>query len=203
MSVFSQRRFSVLRAVFVALPLLCVFPSYAETGALLGFEFGLSSKNAFKKAAENGLETLEKGKNKNGRRVAVFKGAATGVPVSDGEKAKTRVTFFRDRVETVTLLLSTASERDALAVERFVSEKYGLPSANEEVLSYIVKSWNPPESRVALSYSRGGVLKLAHTHLPTRKDRYERKLRRDKIKDKRSPARRMIDGDFSKPDYKR
>lgn len=186
-----------------AFSFLCfISPSHGENDPLLGFSLSLSSKRALERATALGLETLEKGSGRDGRKTVTFKGAAAGFAAGDAREVRTRLTFFKGRIESVTLFASLANERDALAVEEFVARKYGEPAADEEIFSYRVKSWNLPDSRVVVSYSRGGVLKLDHIHLPTRKDRYERDIQKKKIKDTRPPAQRMIDGDFSKPDYR-
>ncbi len=199
MRVFPGRHFG-FRAVFAVLALLFAFPSHAETDPLLGFQLSLSKKRAFERAAEIGLETLEEGDKKDERKVVVFSGAAVDIFTDSAREVRTRVTFFKDKIEAVALLASSVQESDALAVERFVVSKYGEPAADEEIFSYRVKSWDLADEKVVFSYSRGGAMKLDHTHLPTRKERYERSIKRKKIKDLRPPVQRVIDGDYSKPD---
>lgn len=172
----------------------------ADEAALPGFEFGMSSKSVFEAARRSGLETDKQNKEKDGRKEAVFTGAMPGVPDA-GKEPKTRVSFFKDRVESVTLFVSNADADDALVFERFVSGIHGAPDADKTVFSYTVKSWDTGASKVVLSHSGGGVLKLSHTHSGIRKERRERDIKRDRLKDKRHPVQRMIDGDYSKPDY--
>lgn len=191
----------VIFTVFFAVFLCFKSASLAATGEpLLGFDFMTPSKHAFKKAAEMGLQTLEKGKSKDARKEAVFSGSAARIPVGGGN-AVTRVSFFKGKIEAVTLLVSGANEEDMLAVETALRKRYGAPDAEEEIFSYRVKSWDLPDSKLVCSYS-GRTLKITHSHLQTRKKRRERDFAREKLKDKRHPVQKMLDGDYSKPDYK-
>lgn len=188
--------------IFTVFLFLSAFPSsVAAADSVAGFDFSLSPERAFERAAELGLAPVDRGRGKDGRRVAVFGGAAPGVPFGPG--ARTRLVFFKNGIETATLVRSDADDADALAVEEFVVARHGPPSADETVFSYTVKSWNLPDSRVVLSYSRGGVLKLDHIHLPTRRERRERDFRRKKTEGERSPVQRMLDGDYSNPELYR
>ncbi len=186
---------------FCAFFVLLFCAANARADALLGFDFMISSKQAFARAAETGLEVVEEGKNKDARKESVFKGAAVDI-ASTGEKSKTRISFFKDRIESVAIIIEDAETDDVLAVEKFVYDIYGKPDLEEKVFSFRVKSWNLPDSKLVLSSSDGGVLKLSHTHLQTRKERRERDFAKDKLKDKRHPVQKMIDGDYSKPEYR-
>ena len=171
-----------------------------DGGTAVGFEFELTPEAVFERAESAGLKTEEEGKEKDARRKTVFLGAMPEVPRAGGEM-RTRVSFFKGRVDEVTLLVGGADREDALARQEFLEQKYGRPDAEKTVFSYTVKSWNEDGSKVVLSYSDGDVLTLAHTHKGLRKKRREREIERDKIRDKRHPVQRMIDGDYSKPDY--
>ncbi|WP_462137040.1 hypothetical protein [Candidatus Mycalebacterium sp.] len=189
--------FAAVFAVFFCL----AFTAPAASGEpLLGFDLMTPSKHAFKRAADMGLQTLEKGKTKNARKEVVFSGSAAQIPVGT-EETITRLSFYKDKIEAVTLLGNGADEKDALAVETAIRERYGEPDAEEEIFSYRVKSWDLPDSKLVFSYS-GDTLKISQTHLQTRKKRYERDFAREKLKDKRHPVQKMLDGDFSKPEYK-
>ena len=185
-------------ALFAQIALAQIAAANGETVA--GFEFGISPETVFERAKNGGLETEDEGKEKDARRETVFLGAMPGVPQTGGE-TRTRVSFFKGKVDGVTLLVDGANGDDARVFERFVERAYGAPDAEKTVFSYTVKSWDGDGSKVVLSYSNGGVLKLAHTHTGLRKQRREREIKRDRRKDKRHPVQKMIDGDYSKPDY--
>ncbi|QMU56636.1 MAG: hypothetical protein GKS04_05855 [Candidatus Mycalebacterium zealandia] len=194
------RRTGVLTAVFAVFLCLTFTVPAASGESLLGFDFMTPSKRAFAIANHMGLRTLEKGKTKNARREAVFSGSAAQIPIGT-EETITRISFYRDKIEAVTLLGNGADEEDAQAVAMALRERYGAPDAEEEVFSYRVKSWNLSNSRLTFSYS-GDTLKISQSHLETRKERHERDLTRERLKDKRHPVQKMLDGDFSKPEYK-
>lgn len=187
--------FAVIAAAVV------LFAQAAEGGATVaGFEFELKPEEVFERAKNGGLKTVEKGKEKDARRETVFAGAMPEVPRTDGE-VRTRVSFFKSKVDGVTVLVRDADGGDARAFETFIRDKYGPPDAEKTVFSYTVKSWDRNGSKVVLSHSGGGVLKLSHTHTGLRIKRREREIQRERRKDKRHPVQRMIDGDYSKPDY--
>ena len=193
--VFSFAAFAAVAALAVA-----QVAAAAVGGTAVGFEFELTPEAVFERARLAGLKTEEEGKEKDARRKTVFLGAMPGIPQAGGEM-RTRVSFFKGRVDGVTLLVGGADRNDALVLQEFIERKYGKPDAEKTVFSYTVKSWNEEGSKVVLSHSDGNVLTLAHTHTGLRKKRREREIKRDKIKDKRHPVQRMIDGDYSKPDY--
>ncbi len=205
MSCHSDRRVSGcgVTGLVAVLALLVVFgvSKSAAADSLMGFDFNLSSKHTLEKTRDMGLEILKESKEKDSRKEMLFKGKPPAVP-KVGKETETKVVFFGDRIETVTLLARDVDEPEALAVEKFVEDRYGKPDAYEEIFSFTVKSWSLPDTKVVLSRSNGGILKLAQTNLRIRKKRHEREITRKKNKEKRHPVQKMIDGDYSKPDYK-
>lgn len=194
---------SGIAAVFTALLLLFAPAQCLADGgeSVLGFKFDISAKETKKAAKAEGLEMIEEEKDKDGRKNIVFRGSFNAVSVP-GKNTKTKVSFFKNRIETVAVITEGADASSARELEDFISGKYGAPDADEKVFSYTVKSWELEDSRLTISHSGGGVLKLAQTDTRTRKKRRERDIARDKRKDRRHPVQKMIDGDFSKPEYR-
>jgi hypothetical protein len=178
---------------------------FGDTSAL-GFNFGISKKQAMQVIKEKGKKVIENSVDSKNIRTILIQGTVGEIPLHIPEsQALTQLEFYDDELMTSTLIVESAdySSRDEMANElyKYLRDSYGEIANNEKVLNYITWTWRQPKVKVVLTADQNSdIFKIAYTYEPLSQTKREKELdqkRKDKPED---PATEMfLEGDYSKP----
>ncbi len=172
----------------------------------LGFDFGISKKEAMKVIESKGKKVIENSVDSKDIRIILIQGAVEEIPLNIPEsQSLTQLEFYDDELMSSTLVLESADyvSRNEMANElyQFLTDKYGETSNQERVLNYVTWTWRQPKVKVVLSADQNSdIFKIAYTYEPLSQTKMEEELelkRRGKPED---PATQMfLEGTYSKP----
>lgn len=204
---------SCLKIFIIIIPIL-IIPlslSFAEGegtdhSAPLGFNFGISKKEAIEIIKNNGKEITENSEDSKKIRTIIFADTIVDLPL-DAYKVdvKTRLEFFDDKLLSTSLILKPENQSEhgdvADTMYKFLSTEYGDPDTKEKVLNFYTWAWLQPELKVVFTASRNSVeLKVGYTYEPLSKSRAEKELERKREGPQSDPVKEMfIDSTYSRP----
>ena len=203
---------SIIRIIGTSLALFFIFSLTSNSvfgedqvnHSPLGFEFGMSKKDALKLIKAKRLQILDNSVDSKKIRTILIEGAIVQLPIDINiHDVKTELEFYKDKLMSSSLICRPNSESNQPEMENniynFLVEKYGEPKSKDKILHFMTWNWKIPDVLVVFSTSRKtDWLKLSYTYEPVNTVRYERELdikRKGKPSD---PAKQMfLDGNYS------
>ena len=200
-------------AVLILLIMVTVSITWAqeETADLapLGFEFGISNKDAKKVINAKGKRIVEDKVDSKKIRVIVMQGVIVDLPVNpDGLDVKTGLEFFDKKLLSSSLIFnaedSPTEEWLEEAFSEYFNDRYGPPSETDEMMYFKTWTWQLPKVKLVLhTNTKNNVVKVDYTYQPINQAKFEKELDEKRGEKPKDPAKQMfLDGDYSKPtDY--
>ncbi len=177
-----------------------------DNGSPLGFDFGISKKEAIRKIESEGKTILENDVDSKEIRTIIVEGVLIDLPIDvDDSNIQTRLEFFDDKLMSTSLIIRPddhSSIGDAAGLlYAYLAENYGDPYHKEKILNFITWTWLQPEVKVVYTTSRNSnELKIAYTYEPMNRKRLEKELQEKRKVKPEDPATEMfLEGDYSKP----
>lgn len=175
----------------------------------LGFEFGISKKEAKKVITANGKRIIEDKKDSKKIKILVMQGVIVDLPVStNGLDVRTDLEFFDKKLLSSALTFraedSPTEEWLEEAFTEYFYDRYGEPIEVDEMMYFKTWTWELPKVKLVLhTNTKDNIVKVDYTYEPIRKARYEKELNKRRGVKHEDPAKKMfLDGDYSKPtDY--
>lgn len=147
---------------FISLLLLPLGYSAAQGAELagkdeaLGFEFGMSNKDALELIDRSGKRVIENAVDSKKMRTILFEGALVEPPLASPElNLKTRLEFWNKKLMSASLLFDEGTEE---LHERFMDglrdyflAHYGEPSSHDSFFNFRTWTWHLPNLKVVLS----------------------------------------------------
>ncbi len=202
------KKFIIIIIPILIIPLSTSFAEGEGTNhsAPLGFNFGVSRKEAIQLIKDNGKEITENSEDSKKIRTIIFEDTIVDLPL-DAYKVdvQTRLEFFDDKLMSSSLIVNPENQSEhgdvADTMYKYLSTEYGDPDTKEKVLNFYTWSWFLPEMKVVFTASRSSPeLKVGYTHEPLSKRRAEKELERKRKGALPDPAEEMfIDGTYSRP----
>jgi hypothetical protein len=198
---------------FIILVSIILTPSFylrakedSNGSSALGFNFGISKKQALQVIQSKGKKVLENTVDSKEIRTILIQGTIEETPLNIPEsRSLTQLEFYDDELMTSTLIVESAdySSRNEMAnkLYNYLSDSYGENPSQEKVLNFLTWTWRQPKVKVVLTAEQNSdIFKIAYTFEPlsqTKADKEFERKRRGKPKD---PATEMfLEGDYSKP----
>lgn len=175
----------------------------------LGFEFGISKKDAKKVITANGKRIIEEKKDSKKIRTIVMQGVIVDLPVNpNGLDVRTGLEFFDKKLLSSSLTFraedSPTEEWLEEAFTEYYYDRYGEPVEVDEMMHFKTWTWELPKVKLVLhTNTKDNIVKVDYTYEPIRRARYEKELSKRRGDKPVDPAKKMfLDGDYSKPtDY--
>lgn len=201
---------------FIIVVLILLTPSFYsdakedfDSGSALGFNFGISKKQAMQVIKSKGKKILENTVDSKEIRMILIQGVIEEIPLNIPEsQSLTQLEFYDDELMTSTLILESADylSRNEMANElfKFLSDSYGETASQEKVLNFMTWTWRQPRIKIVFSADQNSdIFKIAYTYEPLSQTKMEKEFdqkRKDKPED---PATQMfLEGNYSRPkDY--
>jgi hypothetical protein len=172
----------------------------------LGFDFGISKKDALEIINSQGKKVLEDVVDSKRIRTIIVEGALIELPMDlSSVGLETKLEFYDDELMISSLVFKSGDVLNQSAVEaeilKYLNGLYGEPSGKEEVLNMTTWSWYIPDVEVVLSNKpENNSARIDYIYKPLNQSRMEEELQRKQKGEKVDPAKKMFfDGTFSKP----
>lgn len=200
--------FIIIAITMLIIPLRVSFAQGEATNhaAPLGFNFGISKKDAIQLIKDNGKEVTENSEDSKKIRTIIFEDTLVDLPLDAYKVAvQTRLEFFDDKLMSSSLIVNPEDQSEhgdvADKIYNFLSTEYGDPDTKEKVLNFYTWTWFLPELKVVFTASRTSTeLKVGYTHEPLSKKRAEKELKGKREGTPSDPVKEMfIDATYSKP----
>jgi hypothetical protein len=201
---------------FIILVLILLTPSFYlnakedfDSSSALGFNFGISKKQAMQVIKSKGKKILENTVDSKDIRLILIQGAVQGVPLNiPDSQSLTQLEFYDDELMTSTLIVESAdySSRNEMANKlfKFLSDSYGDTASQEKVLNYMTWTWRQPKIKIVLSADQNSdIFKIAYTFEPLSQSKIDREFDEKQADKPEDPAKQMfLEGNYSRPkDY--
>lgn len=177
-----------------------------KSASALGFNFGISKKEALEIIKSQGKNVLEDTVDSKRIRIIIVEGALIELPVDlSNVDLKTKLEFYDNELMTSSLVFKSSDILNQSAIEaelfRYLTGLYGQPSGKEEVLNMTTWNWYIPDIVVLLSTNpQGNIARVDYVYKPLNQSRVEEELQRKQKGEENNPAKDMfLEGDFSKP----
>lgn len=175
----------------------------------LGFEFGISKKDAKKVIESKGKRIIEDKVDSKKIRVIVMQGVIVDLPVNtEGLDVQTRLEFFDKKLLSTSLIFNAEDTPTEEWLEEAFSEyfydRYSEPSERDHMMYFKTWTWDLPKVKLVLNTNtKDKIVKVDYTYEPIKKAKYEEELKQKRGTEDIDPAKKMfLDGDYSKPtDY--
>ena len=206
------KKFIIIIIPILIIPLSTSFAEGEGTNhsAPLGFDFGISKKEAIKIIKNNGKEITENSEDSKKIRTIIFADTIVDLPLDPYKvDVQTRLEFFDDKLMSSSLIVKPENQSEhgdvADTMYKFLSTEYGDPYAKEKVLNFYTWTWLLPEMKVVFTASRNSAeLKVGYTHEPLSKSRAEKELEQKREGPPSDPVKEMfIDSTYSRPTDKK
>ncbi len=196
--------------LFVAVMIAASYAG-AQAGDLapLGFQFGISKKDAIKVIDSHGKRVIENKVDSKKIRTILMQGAIVDLPLdTTGLDMRTGLEFYDKKLLSTSLIFFAGdSLTEAMIEERFSNyflDLYGEPSERDSMMYFKTWAWQMPEVKLVLhTNTKDNIVKIDYTYKPINRAKYEEELDQKRGTEKIDPAKQMfLDGDYSKPtDY--
>jgi hypothetical protein len=200
---------------FIILVLIFLTPSFYlkakedfDGTSALGFNFGISKKQAVQVIESKGKKILENTVDSKDIRTILIQGSVEEIPLNIPEsQSLTQLEFYDDELMTSTLILESADylSRNEMAnmLYQFLIDRYGETTNQEKVLNFMIWTWRQSKVKVVFSADQNSdIFKIAYTYEPLSQTKMEKELdekRRGKPED---PATQMfLEGNYSRPTH--
>ncbi len=203
---------NILKKTVAIILILMVSVSFAEAQeetadlAPLGFQFGISNKDAKKVINAKGKRIIEDKVDSKKIRTIIMQGVIVDLPVNpNGLDVNTGLEFYKKKLLSSSLVFnaedSPTEEWIEEAFSEYFNDRYGAPSETDEMMYFKTWTWHLPKVKLVLhTNTKNNVVKVNYTYQPINQAKFEKELdqkRGDKAQD---PAKQMfLDGDYSKP----
>jgi hypothetical protein len=175
----------------------------------LGFQFGISNKDAKKVINSNGKRIVEDKVDSKKIRVMMMQGVIVDLPVNtDGLDVKTGLEFFDKKLLSSSLIFNAGDSPTEEWLEEAFSEyfrdRYGEPSEIDNMMYFKTWTWNIPKVKLVLhTNTKNNIVKVDYTYQPINRAKFEKEMNEKRGEKPIDPAKKMfLDGDYSKPtDY--
>ena len=175
----------------------------------LGFQFGISNKDAKKVIDANGKRIVENKVDSKKIRTILMQGVIVDLPVNpNGLDVKTGLEFFDKKLLSSYLIFnaedSPTEEWLEEAFSEYFNDRYGPPSETDEMMYFKTWTWQLPKVKLVLhTNTKNNVVKVDYTYQPINQVKFEKELDQKRGDKTHDPAKQMfLDGDYSKPtDY--
>lgn len=198
---------------FIIFVLIFLTPSFYlrakdgfDSSAALGFNFGISKKQALQVIKSKGKKILENRVDSKEIRTILIQGTIEATPLNIPEsRSLTQLEFYDDELMTSTLIVESAdySSRDEMAnnLYKFLSDSYGESTSQERVLNFITWTWRQPKIKVVLTADHNSdIFKIAYTYEPLNQTKMNKEFQEKQRPKPEDPATEMfLEGDYSKP----
>ncbi len=202
---------------FIILVLILLTPSFYsnakeefDSSSALGFNFGISKKQAMQVIKSKGKKILEDTVDSKEIRMILIQGAVEGVPLNIPEsQSLTQLEFYDDELMTSTLIVESADylSRDEMANKlfNFLSDSYGQTASREKVLNFMTWTWRQPRIKIVFSADENSdIFKIAYTYEPLNQTKMDNEFEEKRVDKPEDPASQMfLEGNYSRPkDYR-
>lgn len=196
--------------LFVAVMIAAGYTRAEEANlAPLGFEFGISDKDAKKIIDSNGKRIIENKVDSKKIRTIEMQGTIVEVPLGlTGIDVRTSLEFFDKKLLSTSLVVYAEDSSTESLLEENLSNyfvyNHGEPSETDSMMYFKTWTWHLPKVKLVLNTNtKDNVVKVEYTYKPISQAKFEKEIdkrRGTKVKD---PSKEMfLDGDYSKPtDY--
>lgn len=171
--------------------------------AALGFNFGISRKQALEIIKSQNKKVVEDTVDSKKIRTVVVEGAFIELPADTNySDVKTKLEFYDNELMASSLVFKSddPSKQSELETElsKFLISLYGEPKGKEEVLHLTTWTWQIPNVSVVLSTNPdNNVTRIEYVYKPLNQSRKDEGYKQDERSD---PAKQMfIDGNYSRP----
>ena len=207
---------NILKRAIAIMLIIVVSASYAaaENQAArdlspLGFQFGISNKDAKKLINSKGKRIIEDKVDSKKIRMIVMQGVIVDLPVNpDGLDVQTGLEFYDKKLLSSSLTFNAEDTPTEQWLEEAFSEyfndRYGEPSETDEMMYFKTWTWHLPKVKLVLSTNtKDKIVKVDYTYQPINQAKFEKELNEKRGDEVIDPAKQMfLDGDYSKPtDY--
>jgi len=184
------------------------FPEEKENKnvSALGFDFGISKKDALEVIKSQGKKVVENIVDSKDIRTIIVEGALIELPVdTSNADLKTKLEFYDNELMASSLVFKTNNILNQSALEaelfKYLSGLYGEPGGKEEVLNIITWTWHIPDLAVILSSNpKNNIERIDYVYKPLNQSRIEDEFKQKQQGETVDPAKQMfIDGNYSAP----
>lgn len=198
---------------FIILVLILLTPSFYsnakedfDSSSALGFNFGISKKQAMQVIESKGKKILENTVDSKDIRMILIQGAVGEIPLNVPEsQSLTQLEFYDDELMTSTLILESADflSRNEMAnkLYKFLSDSYGETASQEKVLNFMTWTWRQPRVKIVFSADQNSdIFKIAYTYEPLSQTKMEEEFEKKRRGKPEDPATQMfLEGNYSRP----
>ena len=175
----------------------------------LGFEFGISDKDAKKIIEAKGMRIVENKKDSKKIRMIEMQGVLVDLPVNpNGLDVRTGLEFFDKKLLSSSLIFNAEETPTEEWLEEafleYFQDRYGEAYNTEEMMYFKTWTWHLPKVKLILhTNTKDNIVKVDYSYEPISQAKFEKELDKKRGTKKSDPARDMfLDGDYSKPtDY--
>jgi hypothetical protein len=198
--------FIILVLIFLTPPFYLKAEENFDGSSALGFNFGISKKQAMQEIESKGKKILENTVDSKDIRTILIQGTIVETPLNIPEsQSLTQLEFYDDELMTSTLVLESADymSRNEMAnmLYQFLIDRYGENTNQEKVLNFLIWTWREPKVKVVLSADQNSdIFKIAYTYEPLSQTKRQKELDAKRRETPEDPATEMfLEGDYSKP----
>ena len=206
-----------LYKIFLALLVLALFTALSfskendnKNPAALGFNFGISRKQALEIIKSQNKKVVEDTVDSKKIRTVVIEGAFIELPADTNySDVKTKLEFYDNELMASSLIFKSddPSKQSDLEAElsKFLSGLYGDPKGKEEVLHLTTWTWQIPDVSVVLSTNPdNNITRVEYVYKPLNQSRKDEEYKQEQGYKRSDPAKEMfMDGNYSvPPEYK-
>ncbi len=203
---------NILRRTVALMLILMVTVSFAGAQeeaadlAPLGFQFGISKKDAKKLIDSKGKRIVEDKVDSKKIRMIVMQGVIVDIPVNPkGLDVQTSLEFYNKKLLSTSLIFnaedSPTEEWIEEAFSEYLNDRYGAPTETDEMMYFKSWTWHLPKVKLVLhTNTKNNVVKVDYTYQPINQAKFEKELNQKRGDKAQDPAKQMfLDGDYSKP----
>ena len=172
----------------------------------LGFQFGISKKDAMRVIDSNGKRLIEESKDSKDIITIIMQGVIVDLPMDlAGRDVQTGLEFYDKKLWTTALILVSKDQFEQSELKdmvlNYLTEKYGEPIVKDSMMYFSTWGWDLPDTKMVLhTNNKDNTLKVEFTDKAVHSAKIEDEIdvRRGTVHG--DPAKEMfLDGDYSKP----
>lgn len=201
-----KRAIALMLIITVAVSIASAQEEEAADLSPLGFQFGISKKDAKKIIDSNGKRIVEDKVDSKKIRMIVMQGVIVELPVnSDRLDVKTGLEFFDKKLLSTSLIFNAEDTPTEEWLEEAFSEyfhdRYGEPYETDNMMYFRTWTWHIPKVKLVLhTNTKDNIVKVDYTYEPINQAKFQKELDTKRGTKPIDPAKKMfIDGDYSKP----
>ena len=182
--------------------------AFAQQGDLspLGFQFGISVKDAEHVIDSNGKRIMENNVDSKKIRTIIIQGMIVDIPLDlEGRDVRTGLEFYHKKLLSSSLILVSKDSFEESELQgmftKYLTEKYGEPTSSDSMLYFKTWTWQMPDVKLVLhTNDKDKLVKVEYTYKPVQNAKIEDELDSARGTEKSDPAKEMfLEGDYSKP----